>query len=123
MNTKFNIKRLDNIEAIKEKLIFFEKNKDKKLYDLTFVCLLDSLIRYYTLVKKNIKEDKEIQKALIDLYKKEYKKFNIKVNFKRKIKYILFYYFYNIYYVLWLILESGYNKKRKKYEKDFKKDF
>ena len=106
MNTKFNIKRLDNIEAIKEKLIFFEKNRDKKLYDLTFICLLDSLIRYYTLVKKNIKENKEIQKALIDLYKKEYKKLDIKVNFKRKIKYILFYYFYNIYYILWLILES-----------------
>lgn len=107
MNVNFNIKRLDCIEAIRERLNFFESKKEKKLYDLTFICLLDSLIRYYTLVRKNIKDNKKIQKDLINLYKTEYKKLNIKVNFKRKIKYFLFNYFYDIYYFLWLILKTN----------------
>lgn len=107
MNHKFNINKLACIEAIKECLEFFENNKEKKLYDLTLVFLLDSVIRSYTLVRKNIKNDKKTQKDLISLYKIEYKKLNIKVNFKRKIKYLLFYYFYDIYYILWLILKTN----------------
>ena len=74
MNKKFNRKRLDGILALEERLKFFQEKKEEKLYNLTLVRYLTTLMIHYTNCKAFLEDSKEIQKEIMDKYKKYYKK-------------------------------------------------
>lgn len=102
---KFNSRRLDFLIAIEERLEFFQKNKEVKLYNLTLKCYLENIRYFYMCVKKymkNEKETNEILKKLKNKYRITYKKI-IKIKmFKRiyKIKTGFFYITPNLYYLI-----------------------
>lgn len=72
--TSFNIKRLNYLEALEERMEFFEKNKEKDLYNKTLEKYSENIIIMYHKCKKNIKNSKDIQKDLIHKYRRSAKK-------------------------------------------------
>ena len=71
---KFNIKRLDKLEAYDERMKFFEQKGEKELYELTAKTYLGEIRECYVKTRKHIAHSKELQKELIRKYRENYKK-------------------------------------------------
>lgn len=91
---KFNIKRLDILEAFEERLKFFKERNEKELYELTQKQYLESIQQYYQQVLLYIEESKNVLANLMKKYKNEYKKSktNTTISKKTKMKMRIFYY-------------------------------
>lgn len=70
MRKQFNIKRLDYIEALEERMSFYKEKKEKKLYDMTLKTYCYTLLKMRNLCKKNITDSKKITKELKKKYRK-----------------------------------------------------
>lgn len=99
---KFNVKRLDFIEALEERLVFYNSYKEKYLYNKTFERIINVIRIYYIKVKKYIADSKEIQKKLLKKYRKMFVEFiGIKdISFITKIKALAFYIMPNVFFEL-----------------------
>lgn len=102
INKKYDLNKLDILEALQERLNFFEEKKEKQLYHLTLQCYLQKLKENYFNVKQFIAESELIQKELKKKYKENYRKiFKIKeISINKKIKGSLFYFLPNLWYVM-----------------------
>lgn len=97
---KFNVKRLDILEALEERMDFFRENNESELCENTLKVYLETIRRYYIETKLNIKKSSQIQRELIKKYRSNYTKLlKIKdINKFEKIKMFVFYVFPEIYY-------------------------
>lgn len=71
-NSTFNLKKLDYLVALEERLNFFKEKKEERLYNKTQEQFCYYAIVSYYRCKKNLKEDsevKEIEKELIKKYR------------------------------------------------------
>jgi len=86
MNSDFNIRRLDSLEALNQKLEFFKKINNELLYKKTIKSYEDILKEYYFKCK-NIKDEKEVLKKIRNEYKKKFIEYmtNNQVSFKDKV--------------------------------------
>ncbi len=89
MNQKFDLRRLDKLEAYEERMKYFLEKKETNFYYLTLDKYLSTILNYYALAK----DSKDIQNILMDKFKKNYE---IIWNFKnitliKKIRYKLSY--------------------------------
>lgn len=89
-NQKFNIKKLDAVEAMQERKEYYKR--DKHLYECTVKRYQDLLREYYILAKKDMKKEKSVLMVLYDLAKENFKEYRrIKgLKFKNKVKNYLF---------------------------------
>mgnify|MGYP001103232300 CR=1 FL=1 len=114
---KFNIKRLDGLEALNKRLDFFKNNNERELYELTLKNYLVMLRKYYINVKKNIKSSHDIQKKLKKEYKEKTKTFFIVHNCSilEKLKVKFFIVAPNIYWIKFTIEQwtNNYKIRRK----------
>ncbi len=99
MGSKFNVKRLDALEALKERKTFYKEKNEEELYEKSVAYYQNALKKYYILVRENIENPKNYFTKI----KKESKK-NLKdymklknVNTIEKIKMRLFFCVPNIY--------------------------
>lgn len=92
MNRKFNIKGLDKLEALEERLNFFTMHKEEKLYKLTLENYIFDIRNFYIRTKKDIENSTTIQNILKNKYKKNSKIYleNYKCNILNKININLF---------------------------------
>lgn len=102
VNKKFNIKRLDMLEAFEERLEFFKEKNERKLYIETLSEYMGLLRVFYIRTRKNINNSKNIQKNIIKKYKNLRKEIlgTKEISLIKKIKYLIFYYFNNIFYLI-----------------------
>lgn len=70
---KFNLKRLDILEALEERINFFKNAEEIELYDLTLRCYLQKIAENYVKTRLYIKDNKNILKELIKKYRQNYK--------------------------------------------------
>jgi len=86
MNNKFNLKRFDLLEALKERLYFFKNINDKALYRKTLKRYIWVLKEYYFKSEKQFNDKKILKKLKMEYNSKfnEYLK-NDQANFKEKI--------------------------------------
>lgn len=98
---KYNLKRLDIIDAYEERLEFF-KDKDINLYKMILKVFLGELIIDYIKVKKYVENSKEARKKIIKIYKKYYKIYKTynEGSFKYKLKMKLFGVIPDLFYML-----------------------
>lgn len=68
-NSSFNLKRLDYLMALEERLEFFKEKKEKKLYYKTLEQYCYYALVFYYRTKKFIGESEKIQKELLKKYK------------------------------------------------------
>lgn len=107
----FNLKRLDALEAFKERLEFFKKNEENELYELTLKSYLANIRIIYNNVKKYMRHSKKIRKKLKEDYK-EYCRFffiNKNVSYKERIKIKLFVICPPIYYLKFILKKKKHN--------------
>lgn len=99
VNKKFNLKRLDLIEALENRMTFFKENSENKLYILTVELYVWVLKDFYVKTKRYIDNSKNIQNNIIKKYKKIKKQFlkSKEITKIKKIKYLCFYIFYDVY--------------------------
>ena len=99
MLSKYNIKRLDVLDALAERIIFYQEKKDKQLYNLTYLTYLECLISCYVNVKKHIVSNKDILKDLKKTYRKQYNNIKSCNNIRGKtiIRHTIFYINPNLY--------------------------
>lgn len=106
--SKYNIKRLDIIEAFQERMEFLERIGEIDLYNRTLIITLDLIRKNYVKVKKYIHNSHKLQKELLKKYKIIYIKAkkidNVQLN--EKIKNEIFYKFPS----LWFLLKNMSNK-------------
>lgn len=95
---KYNIKRLDILEALEERADFFKEKNEQQLYTLTLIFYLAVIKKHYILVKQYIENSKKIQKKMLKKYRNVHNK--LKMNLKEKIKSLFFYIFPNVYYII-----------------------
>lgn len=99
MNSKFNKKRLDILDAMQERLEFAELIQNEMFINETFQKYMYRLLSYYYKCKKEIPEEKniirDIKKRSNSLYFKYYINSNSRI--RSKIKYGMFYLFPNLY--------------------------
>ena len=102
---KFYLNRLDILDALEERLIFFEKSKEEELYKETLENYLNTIKMCYFEVRKNINKSKKIQKYLKNIYVKNSKMFlkKYRVNLLKKMKMRLFGIFPTIYYLKFIL--------------------
>lgn len=101
MRKKFNIKRLDLLEGLEERIEFFSKNGDIELYNMTIKAYLNKCIESYMNVRIYIENSKDTQKMI----KRKYFKYSKKIlknslTIKEKIKILFFKFLPNYYYYL-----------------------
>lgn len=98
MKEKYNERRLDVVEAFKDRLNFYKnKEKYKILIPRAYVLYMKMIITNYMLSKEN-KMDK-ISRKMLNKYKEEYDT-SIKIeNIKDKILLKTFLYWPNLYYI------------------------
>jgi len=99
---KFNLKRLDMIEAFEERMQFFENKNEFELYISTLLMYMQKIKECYIKTKKFIDNSKTTQRELIKKYRKNYVKI---LQFKnisnvKKIKWFLFYILPGLYFYL-----------------------
>lgn len=99
VNKKFNLKRLDLLEALENRMRFFKEKSENKLYILTVELYVWVLKDFYVKTKKYIDHSKNIQNTIIKKYKKMKKQFlkSKEITKIKKIKYLCFYFFYDVY--------------------------
>lgn len=104
---KFSTKRLELLEAIEQRLDFFEEYNEIKIYEKTLKYYLEQIRGNYIKMKLYIEHSEEEQKRLIKNYRKSYKKY-IKmkdISIISKLKALIFYISPNMFF----------NIKKKKY--------
>lgn len=109
MQRNYNVKRLHAIQAMQERLKFFEDSNNKELYNKTLITLLYVIRDRYVNVRAYMEDSKQLQKDLIKLYKETYKK---EVNSKKfriteRMKLKLFYMMPDVYYILIRVLKRN----------------
>ena len=111
---KFNLKRLDILEAIESRLDFFQKNKENELYKLTLENYLAVLRNMYINVEKYISDSTKIKKELKNKYMEKCKILlkNYDITFLKIIKMKLFIIFPYIYYLKFILKELLNSKKK-----------
>ena len=99
---KYNLKRLNLLEALEERMEFFKKNNEKKLYDLTLKYYLEQSRECYIKLKLYVENSKKEQKEI----HKKYQKRDLELLHSKdilllvKIKSILFYLCPNVFYII-----------------------
>ena len=78
MNSKYNIRRLDLLEALNERLLFFKKINNDNLYNIALNNYYSILIFAYNSYKKFNKEDKETLNKLKKESKRVFNELNSK---------------------------------------------
>lgn len=94
MNSRYNIKRLDILSALEEKIEFFKNKKEEEFFYLTIIVYMHALRENYFNLRRYIDNSKDLQKEILKKYKKNYqmlKKYS-KLNLKDKFKNTIFYY-------------------------------
>lgn len=94
----FNIKRLDAIEAMKDRMDFFKQNGSVELYNKSYISYLKVIgLCYINMVndKRYVKEAHKMKRQFNMEYKKCKK--NLNINLKEKLQFILMFYFPLIY--------------------------
>ena len=99
MNTKFSISRLDCLIAFKDRMEFYQKTNQQRLYELSQIKYLYSLKRMYLLTYKNIDDNNQYLKTIISDYRKTYRdsKSNKSISFLNRLKFLSFYMFPNVF--------------------------
>lgn len=99
---KYNIKRLDVIEAFEEKVIFFKEKEEIELYQLAVMSYLWQIREAYMNTRKHISDSKHIQKELIRKYRNNFKVFlkNTNQNIIKKMKMLIFYISPDLFYYI-----------------------
>lgn len=115
MNRKFNVKRLDKLEALEQRVNFFRDNKEEKLYRLALIDYQYLLVSHYLKCKKYLENSKKIQKEILKKIRKNY---NVVIKFKEcsiksKIKFTIVYIHPILYYNLKKLVELIKILKRK----------
>lgn len=72
MHKKFNKKRLDVIEGLEERIVYFAENKEEKLHELALIKYEKMLLLCYVKCRKYIENSKKIQNELLEKFKKNY---------------------------------------------------
>lgn len=72
MNKKFNIKRLDVLEALEERMNFFLEKKEQGLYDLALIQYEKVLIGNYVNCRRYLENSNEKQIELLEIFRKYY---------------------------------------------------
>lgn len=99
---KYNIKRLDSIQAFEERLEFYRKTEQEELYNITVGRYLDILIyNYYSMKRANL-ESREEYKDIRNKVKLLYKQKKNILDKKNRIKAIFFLNLNAFYYSYWL---------------------
>ena len=104
MNSKFNIKRLDALEAFNQRLLFYKEKNLIELQQITLSQILSYTNLFYIKIKDSDIDNKdEILKVLIQSIKKDYILFmkNKYVSLKRKILLTIFVLNKDIYYQIY----------------------
>lgn len=73
MNQTFSIKRLDIVQALEERLKFFQEKNEKSFYNYTLIEYEANLIYNYVYYKKQLKKYKDIYQELFKKFKENYK--------------------------------------------------
>lgn len=100
---EFNLNRLVILEILKDRIDFFELNKEFELRDKTIKMYLDTLIRLYWKCKKNLNyETKWTRKKLIKEYRANYNAIIMSKYIKAKSKLVMLFklFFPNIYGII-----------------------
>ena len=90
---KYNIKRLDILEAFEQRLVFLKEKSETNLYNLTLLNYMAIIRECFVSVKKNIENSQDVQEMIIKEYRKKYKEI-IRINSIEKIRKIRFSLFY-----------------------------
>lgn len=100
MGRQFNLKRMNLLEAVEERLKFFKEKNETELYQLSLCDYLRIIKEHYINIKKYIENSEDIQKELIKKYKENYKILvQLKdINIIKKLKWLLFYISPKMYY-------------------------
>ena len=90
---------MDYIEALEEKLKFFQERKEEKSFQLTMYQYCNALINSYWQVKQNIDDTEELQKSLLKNFRSSVKKIVLypAVHLKSKIRFVFACVFPNLY--------------------------
>lgn len=98
----FSLNRLDILEALEERLTYFQQKNEKELYYLTLQFYLQKIRESYLKVRLFIEESNLVQKELKKKYKKNYLKVikTKEITFSRKMKGSLFYFIPDLWYAM-----------------------
>lgn len=92
MKQKFNVKKLDRLEAFKEKMLYFQ-NREKDIFIKALIRYIEEAKTDYLMSKKYIPNFEELKKDLLSEYRRAYnlliRQKNISI--KYKIKMLIFY--------------------------------
>ena len=102
MKRKFNVSRLDGMDALKNRKDYYQRHGKTELYNLTVKKYQSYLRDYYIMTKRYISSPEKYLKNIIAESKenlKEYCNMNDIGKFA-KIKFTMFTYFPNLYYIL-----------------------
>lgn len=99
MNKKFNVKRLDLLDAVKELLIFLKSNNYHQFYELGLIRYETLLIQFYFKCQDLIDNNMEILQGIYDSYKSYFGEFlnNSKISQMHKLNNYIFYFSPNLY--------------------------
>ncbi|MBC2580565.1 glycosyltransferase [Clostridium sp. DJ247] len=102
MNAKFNKKRLDYLEALKETLSFFKEVNNQHLYDMTTIRYVDSLKKYYFKCKELLEDNEQALRKIKNNYNKIFKEYicNSSFGVKNRLGEILFFINPKVYKIL-----------------------
>ena len=100
--SKFNLKRLDMLEAFEGKMEFFKQKNEKYLYELTQRQYLYTIIYNYRKTLQNIPNPKEVLKKMLTKYRIEYRnaKDNNVITKREKLKMTIYYYWPRAFYAI-----------------------
>lgn len=103
MGKKYDLKRLDILEAFNERIDFFKSRREEELYNYSLLRFLDVIKLCYCNVKQYYNSEVELLKKLRVKYKEIYKEIiKIKnISVKSKMKKYFFYRMPNLYYKVW----------------------
>lgn len=92
MKQNFSIKKLDRIDAYKEKMIFF-KTKEKDIFIKTLIRYIEEIKSDYINAKKYIPDFNKLKKSLLNEYRHTYNLLTLQkeISIKYKLKMFVFY--------------------------------
>lgn len=113
MGSKFNLKRLDMLEALEDRIEFFQEKGYTELYYNAIGSYLNVLITYYYLARQDLEDNlyKTFRKSFMNLYKSIKKD---KLTRKTQIKCIVFAISPLLYRILYKIVKVLFSEIKKK---------
>lgn len=91
MNETYNLKRMDAVEAMRERFIFFIDNEYNQFQSRALNTYMHLLIIHYNLLKKHLPEEKMKRKELIEIYRKDFVNYQDLIAKKMKIELFMFF--------------------------------